>query len=177
MDKRSPSRSEVDIGRRMDREFYKQLSEIVQKWEQAFANLEVDQQRRIVSAAAESGLLQAIQMSRAALKGTSGLCNVVANKRVTGCFCKEARRWLADYATCAVRDQQPSRSGVLFPEEAKGLNTSASSTRRRRGEDALLLGVGVSSMTSSTNSSNLQQNLAGSLWRRRPVGGEPSRST
>jgi hypothetical protein len=68
MDKRSPSRSEVDIGRRMDREFYKQLSEIVQKWEQAFANLEVDQQRRIVSAAAENGLLQAIQMSRAALK-------------------------------------------------------------------------------------------------------------
>jgi hypothetical protein len=67
MDKRSPRRSEVDVGRGMEREFYKQLSEIVQKWEQAFANLEEEQQRRIVSAAAESGLLQAIQMSRAAL--------------------------------------------------------------------------------------------------------------
>jgi predicted DNA-binding ribbon-helix-helix protein len=43
MDKRSPRRSEVDVGRRMEREFYKQLSEIVQKWEQAFANLEEEQ--------------------------------------------------------------------------------------------------------------------------------------
>jgi hypothetical protein len=66
MDKRSPNRNEADVGLRMEQEFYKQLSEIVQKWEQAFANLEEDQQRRIVSAA-ESGLLQAIQMSRAAL--------------------------------------------------------------------------------------------------------------
>ena len=67
MGRRSPNRSEADIGRRMEREFYEQLSELVQKWEQAFASLEMEEQRQVVTAAAESGLLQAIQMSRAAL--------------------------------------------------------------------------------------------------------------
>ena len=51
----------------MEREFYQQLSEIVHKWEEAFAELEENEQRRVVAAAAESGLLQAIQMARAAL--------------------------------------------------------------------------------------------------------------
>lgn len=63
----SSSRSEVDVGRRMEREFYEQLSEILHKWERTFASLEEHEQRRIVANAAESGLLQAIQMSRAAL--------------------------------------------------------------------------------------------------------------
>ncbi len=73
----------------------------MQKWEQAFANLEEDEQRRIVSTAAESGLLQAIQMSRAALmryERAQRRCGVNKGYRM---FRKEARRWLADSATCA----------------------------------------------------------------------------
>ena len=58
---------EQDVGRQMEREFYQQLSEVVSKWEEAFAGLEGHEQQRIVAAAAESGLLQAIQMARAAL--------------------------------------------------------------------------------------------------------------
>ena len=58
---------EHDVGRQMEREFYRQLSEVVSKWEEAFASLEVHEQQRVVAAAAESGLLQAIQMARAAL--------------------------------------------------------------------------------------------------------------
>lgn len=68
MSGRSPDRNEDnDVGRRMEREFYQQLSEIVHRWEDAFAGLEEGEQRRVVAAAAESGLLQAIQMARAAL--------------------------------------------------------------------------------------------------------------
>ena len=59
--------AEHDVGRQMEREFYRQLSEVVSKWEEAFAGLEVPEQQRVVAAAAESGLLQAIQMARAAL--------------------------------------------------------------------------------------------------------------
>jgi hypothetical protein len=59
--------AEYDVGRQMEREFYQQLSEVVSKWEEAFAGLEVHEQERVVAAAAESGLLQAIQMARAAL--------------------------------------------------------------------------------------------------------------
>jgi hypothetical protein len=59
---------ETDVGREMEQEFFRRLSEIVQKWEEAFAGLEESEQRRVVAAAAESGLLQAIQMARAALK-------------------------------------------------------------------------------------------------------------
>jgi hypothetical protein len=58
---------EYDRGRQMEREFYRQLSEVVSKWEEASAGLEVHEQQRVVAAAAESGLLQAIQMARAAL--------------------------------------------------------------------------------------------------------------
>ena len=58
---------EHTVGRQMEREFYRQLSEVVSKWEEAFAGLEVTEQQRVVAAAAESGLLQAIQMARAAL--------------------------------------------------------------------------------------------------------------
>ena len=58
---------EQDVGRKMERKFYRQLSEDVSKWEKAFAGLEDHEQQRIVAAAAESGLLQAIQMARAAL--------------------------------------------------------------------------------------------------------------
>ena len=58
---------EHDAGPQMEREFYRQLSEVVSKWEEAFAGLEVHEQRRVIAAAAESGLLQAIQMARAAL--------------------------------------------------------------------------------------------------------------
>lgn len=57
-----------DTGLEMEREFYRQLSEIVRKWEEAFARLEESEQRKVVAAAAESGLLQAIQMARAAVK-------------------------------------------------------------------------------------------------------------
>ena len=55
------------VGCQMEREFYRQLSEVVRKWEEAFAGLEVHEQQRVVAAAAESGLLQTIQMARAAL--------------------------------------------------------------------------------------------------------------
>ena len=58
---------EHDAGLQMEREFYRQLSEVVSKWEEAFAGLEVHEQRRVIAAAAKSGLLQAIQMARAAL--------------------------------------------------------------------------------------------------------------
>ena len=58
---------ESDVGRKMEREFYGQLSEIVRGWEEAFAELEENEQRRVVAATAESGLLQTIQMARAAL--------------------------------------------------------------------------------------------------------------
>jgi creatinine amidohydrolase/Fe(II)-dependent formamide hydrolase-like protein len=58
---------EQDVGRQMEREFYQQLSAVVRTWEMAFAGLEVHEQQRIAAAAAESGLLQAIQMARAAL--------------------------------------------------------------------------------------------------------------
>ena len=59
--------AEVDVGRELERGFYQDLLRVVQKWERAFAALEEDEQRRIVSAAAESGLLQAIQMARSAV--------------------------------------------------------------------------------------------------------------
>ncbi len=60
-----------EVGREMKREFYRQLSEVVQKWEEAFAELENDAQRRVVATAAESGLLQAIQMAKLGAKLTS----------------------------------------------------------------------------------------------------------
>lgn len=68
MEERPPDRNaQTDAGYRMEQEFYRQLSEVVHKWEEAFANLEENEQRRVVAAAAESGLLQAIQMARAVL--------------------------------------------------------------------------------------------------------------
>ena len=59
--------AEVDVGQQLEREFYQDLLQAVQKWEQAFAVLEEDEQRRIVSTAAQSGLLQATQIARAAV--------------------------------------------------------------------------------------------------------------
>lgn len=58
----------ADVGLEMEHEFYEQLSEIVHEWEEAFAGLEESEQRRVVATAAGSGLLQAIQMARAAVR-------------------------------------------------------------------------------------------------------------
>ena len=58
---------EDDVGRQMEREVYRKRSEVASKWEEAFAGLEVHEQQRVAAAAAESGLLQAIQMARVAL--------------------------------------------------------------------------------------------------------------
>ena len=59
--------AEVGVGRELERGFYQDLLWVVQKWERAFAAVEEDEQRRIVSTAAEGGLLQAIQMAKAAV--------------------------------------------------------------------------------------------------------------
>ncbi|WP_273846593.1 hypothetical protein [Rubrobacter calidifluminis] len=59
---------ESEAGRRMEEEFYRRLAEVVEGWEEAFASLDLEEQRRVVASAAESGLLQAIQMARAALR-------------------------------------------------------------------------------------------------------------
>ena len=56
---------EAGAGYELERKFYQELLQVVQKWERSFAALEEREQRRVVSEATKSGLLQAIQMARA----------------------------------------------------------------------------------------------------------------
>jgi hypothetical protein len=52
----------------LEGELYRELSQVVQKWERAIAALEEDERRQAVSEAAESVMLQAIQTVRIVVK-------------------------------------------------------------------------------------------------------------
>jgi hypothetical protein len=66
----TPSRSvEVaDVARRLEREFYRDLSRVIQKWERDLAALEEDERRQVVLAVQEIGLLRVIRDARIAVK-------------------------------------------------------------------------------------------------------------
>jgi hypothetical protein len=67
---RAPSRSggAADVARSLAREFYRDLSCVLQKWDRNLAALEEDERRRVVLAAQESGLLRVIRDARIAVK-------------------------------------------------------------------------------------------------------------
>jgi hypothetical protein len=58
----------INAVHKLEREFNQELLQVVQKWERAFAVLDEDEQRQIVSEMAKSGMLQAIQMARVAVE-------------------------------------------------------------------------------------------------------------
>jgi hypothetical protein len=67
----APSRrvEALDVARRLEREFYRDLSGVIQRWERGLTDLEEDQRRRVVLLVEqESGLLRVIRDARIAVK-------------------------------------------------------------------------------------------------------------
>jgi molecular chaperone GrpE (heat shock protein) len=58
----------VDAVHKLERKFNQELLQVVQKWERAFAALDEDEQRQVVSEMAKNNMLQAIQMARVAVE-------------------------------------------------------------------------------------------------------------
>jgi hypothetical protein len=58
----------ADVARRLEREFYRDLSRVIQKWERDLAALDEDERRQVVLAVQEIGLLRVIRDARIAVK-------------------------------------------------------------------------------------------------------------
>ena len=56
------------MARRLEREFYRDLSRVIQKWERDLAALEEDERRQVVLAVQEISLLRVIRDARIAVK-------------------------------------------------------------------------------------------------------------
>jgi hypothetical protein len=58
----------TDVARRLEREFYRELSRVIQKWERDLAALGEDERRQVVLVVQEIGLLRVIRDARIAVK-------------------------------------------------------------------------------------------------------------
>ena len=70
MGEQAPSRrvEALNVARRLEREFYRDLAGVIQRWERGLTGLEEDQRRRVVLVEQESGLLRVIRDARIAVK-------------------------------------------------------------------------------------------------------------
>jgi hypothetical protein len=58
----------AEVARRLEREFYRDLSEVLQRWDRDLAALEEEERREVVLEAQEMSLLRVIRDARIAVK-------------------------------------------------------------------------------------------------------------
>ncbi len=64
-----PNRRAADgVARVLEREFYRDLSGVIRRWDERLSSLDEDERRRVVLAAQEMGLLRVIRDARIALE-------------------------------------------------------------------------------------------------------------
>jgi hypothetical protein len=64
----SPRGEVADVAYRLEREFYQDLSGVIQKWDRDLTALEEDERRRVVLVVQEIGLLRVIRDARIVVK-------------------------------------------------------------------------------------------------------------